>query len=88
MKQVENFQKVLSAGFPGSSKLKVTFGPIFRKKRASLKFFFALASLSTKKYFKKKKFEKICICQEKNRFFRFFMPQFQGIYCSSNSSTK
>ena len=66
MKQVEIFQKVISTGFPGSSKSKVIFGPIFRKKIASLKFLFALASLSTKKYFKKKKFEKQRIPQEKN----------------------
>jgi hypothetical protein len=56
MKQVDIFQKVISTGFPGSLKSKVIFGPIFRNKIASLKFFFALASLSTKKYFKKKKF--------------------------------
>jgi hypothetical protein len=41
------------------------------------KIFFPVISLSKKKYFKKKKFEKICIPCRKKRFFDFLLPFFK-----------
>lgn len=66
-KKIENFQKVLTAGFPGSSKLKV----ILTSRKKLAKTFFSFVSLSTESILRKNISEKNAFHMKKIYFFNF-----------------